>query len=219
MERHFGLPIALAAALHGALLFGVQKSPRPAAPKALPERAAPVPFVLRDEEPVPVEQAEAGVERKAALDTPAPVISPEPVSVNVLTDITIPVPPVPRVQMTDGTRLPLNLPTPGGTREGSPFGGVVDGLLLDNTPRTRFQTAPNYPYPAKREGLSGNVVVDFVVDESGSVLEPRIVSSSNPVFEEASLRAVAKWKFEPGKRNGRIVRFRMTVPLVFTLHE
>src|SRR3712207_278160 len=103
MERHFGLPIALAAALHGALLFGVQKSPRPNAPKPVPERVSAVPFVLRDEEPNVVELTETTTERRAAPNTPAPVVSPEPVSVNMPTEIIIPVPPLPTAGMTDGT--------------------------------------------------------------------------------------------------------------------
>ena len=33
------------------------------------------------------------------------------------------------------------------------------------------------------------------------------------------LRAVAKWRFEPGRRHGQIVRFRMVVPIHFSLNE
>jgi protein TonB len=62
-------------------------------------------------------------------------------------------------------------------------------------------------------------MVEFVVDESGNVLNPRVVSSSDRAFEENTLRAVAKWKFEPGRRDGRTVRFRMSVPVVFKLGE
>ena len=49
--------------------------------------------------------------------------------------------------------------------------------------------------------------------------DPRVVSSSDRVFEENALRAVAKWQFEPGRRNGQVVRFRMSVPIVFKLNE
>jgi protein TonB len=45
------------------------------------------------------------------------------------------------------------------------------------------------------------------------------VRSSDRIFEEAALRAVARWKFEPGRRDGRIVRFKMSVPIVFRLDE
>lgn len=51
------------------------------------------------------------------------------------------------------------------------------------------------------------------------VVNPFVVSSTDHRFEEASLRAVSKWRFEPGKHHGRVVRFRMSVPLVFRLTE
>jgi protein TonB len=58
-----------------------------------------------------------------------------------------------------------------------------------------------------------------VVDERGRVIDPRIVRSSERVFEESTLRAISKWQFEPGRRQGKVVRFRMTVPVMFNLHE
>jgi outer membrane biosynthesis protein TonB len=36
-------------------------------------------------------------------------------------------------------------------------------------------------------------------------------------FADAALRAVARWKFEPGLKNGRHVRFRMSVPIMFRI--
>ncbi|MGH7959039.1 MAG: energy transducer TonB, partial [Opitutaceae bacterium] len=63
------------------------------------------------------------------------------------------------------------------------------------------------------------VHVDFMVDERGHVVDPRIVRSSNRLFEEPTLRAVSKWKFEPGRRHGKVVTFRMMVPVMFNLNE
>jgi protein TonB len=47
------------------------------------------------------------------------------------------------------------------------------------------------------------------------VENPLVQSSSNPAFEAPALAAVKQWKFEPGKRNGEPVRFRMRVPITF----
>jgi periplasmic protein TonB len=63
------------------------------------------------------------------------------------------------------------------------------------------------------------VVVEFIVDERGRVIEPRVVRSTNRIFDDATLQAVAKWQFEPGRRDGKIVRFRMSAPVVFSLNE
>jgi protein TonB len=90
---------------------------------------------------------------------------------------------------------------------------------LDKSPSTRFQATPIYPHAAKAQGLNGEVIVEFMVDESGRVHDPHVVSSSDRVFEENALRAVAKWVFEPGKRNNHVVRFRMSVPIIFKLND
>ena len=61
--------------------------------------------------------------------------------------------------------------------------------------------------------------MEFVVDEAGRVLDPHVVRSNDPVFEAPTLRAVAKWRFEPGRKNGQVVRFRMSVPVAFAVNS
>ncbi|MBI4622768.1 MAG: energy transducer TonB [Verrucomicrobia bacterium] len=92
-------------------------------------------------------------------------------------------------------------------------------LALRERARTRFQPAPVYPSEGRREGLRGEVFVEFLVDEAGRVADPRVVHSSNRMFEEPTLQAVLRWRFEPGRRAGRIVRFKMAVPVIFSLNE
>jgi protein TonB len=79
--------------------------------------------------------------------------------------------------------------------------------------------APIFPHEARSSGMNGEVLVEFVVDESGRVHDPRVVRASSPIFEPATLQAVAKWRFEPGKSHGRVVRFRMAVPVIFNVQE
>lgn len=88
---------------------------------------------------------------------------------------------------------------------------------LDRVPQTRVRVAPVYPSEARASGLTGEVWVEFVVDESGRVTRPRVMRSTDERFEAATLRAVEKWRFEPGTQKGRPVRFRMAVPVVFSL--
>lgn len=102
----------------------------------------------------------------------------------------------------------------GGPGSGLP---VISRDMLDNEPRSRARVAPNYPAEARSAGITGEVVVEFVVDETGQVRHPRVLRSSDSVFEAATLRAVERWRFEPGKKNGKPVRFRMAVPVVFNL--
>jgi protein TonB len=85
---------------------------------------------------------------------------------------------------------------------------------LDQKPRALYQPSPIVSRPM-RERAPGTVHIIFVVDQRGRVEGPRVQQSSDPVFEGAALAAVKQWKFEPGKRNGQPVRFRMRVPMTF----
>jgi protein TonB len=42
-----------------------------------------------------------------------------------------------------------------------------------------------------------------------------VQQSSDPAFEAPALQAVRRWRFEPGKRNGQSVAFKMRAPITF----
>lgn len=85
---------------------------------------------------------------------------------------------------------------------------------LDQKPRVVHQPGPTLTAQMKRNAPA-TVHVLFIVDESGRVQDAKVQSASNPLFEQPALQSVRKWKFEPGKRNGQSVRFRMRVPITF----
>jgi len=74
-----------------------------------------------------------------------------------------------------------------------------------------------YPAEAVRAGLSGTVVMQFVIDEQGRVLNPVVVKSSNPAFnaEATRLMWLMPW-WNPGRQQGQLVRVRYTLPIVFS---
>lgn len=86
---------------------------------------------------------------------------------------------------------------------------------LDQPPRAILQPAPEYPAALRKQKLDGTVYVLFMVDRTGRVENPIVQKSTNPAFEPAALQAVKRWKFEPGKRNGQAVVFRMRIPITF----
>ena len=85
---------------------------------------------------------------------------------------------------------------------------------LDQKPRVIYQPAPQVDAKV-RKLAPGTVYVLFVVNERGHVENPIIQKSTDPVFERPALNAVKQWRFEPGKRNGEPVRFRMRIPITF----
>jgi protein TonB len=85
---------------------------------------------------------------------------------------------------------------------------------LDQKPRVIYQPGPTLDGGARKKA-PGTVYILFIVDQRGRVENPVIQKSTDPVFEKPALAAVKQWKFEPGKRNGQAVRFRMRVPITF----
>jgi protein TonB len=75
-----------------------------------------------------------------------------------------------------------------------------------------------YPTISQENGVSGKVIVQFVVNKDGSVVDPVVVRSVDPYLDKEALRVIntmPKWK--PGKQRGKPVRVRYTVPVTFRL--
>jgi protein TonB len=88
---------------------------------------------------------------------------------------------------------------------------------LDQKPRAIYQPAPTYPPELHKKGLEGTVYVIFIIDRNGRVTNAKVQKSTHQAFERPALAAVRKWKFDPGKRGGKAVQFRMRVPITFSL--
>src|SRR5215467_8466122 len=63
---------------------------------------------------------------------------------------------------------------------------------------------PGYPQEAKGKRLSGDVVVQVVIDKQGNVTKPKYVSGPK-IFMDAAFDAVSKWKFEPATLHGETI--------------
>jgi TonB family protein len=84
---------------------------------------------------------------------------------------------------------------------------------LDSPPKPTKQSQPSIPPELK--GLKASVQIGFLIDEKGNVVKPRIVQSSNPSFNEISLKCIRDWEFEPGTKGGQPVKVRVVIPLRF----
>jgi len=88
---------------------------------------------------------------------------------------------------------------------------------LDEAPRAITQFPPKYPPALRRTGLEGKVLLIFIVDESGNVVNARAVKSDHPDFERSALDTVNRWRFKPGQKDGKAVKTRVRIPLSFNL--
>ncbi|PHX72436.1 MAG: hypothetical protein CK548_04145 [Opitutia bacterium] len=106
-----------------------------------------------------------------------------------------------------------------GGKGGEWLGKVFKLSDLDRVPQPMMQPAPLDPASMKREGITAKVVVDFIVDAQGSVVNPSVFDSTHHDFELPAMVGVQKWRFLRGVRAGQKVNTRMRVPIVFTIAD
>lgn len=169
------------------------------------------PFTIEPDPPVAVEVDPLLKETKP--DIGPPEIPDSPVKPTSANPFTVPIEPPPAVIDNALTRIPVD-------RRTGPEGPPTFNLSqLDERPVAKYMARPVYPESMRRNGISGEATVEFIVDPNGNVRNATAVHSSQRDFEESACTAVGKWKFRPGRKDGRAVNVRMQVPIVFTLSE
>lgn len=88
-------------------------------------------------------------------------------------------------------------------------GGVLNGKAVS-------KPAPSYPAAAKNTGVSGTVVVQLLVDESGQVVRAEPLCG-HPVLAKASVEAALKARFTPTTLSGRPVKVSGVITYNFVL--
>lgn len=76
----------------------------------------------------------------------------------------------------------------------------------------------HYPEKALKDKVEGKVFVQFVIDTTGKVVEPKVIKSVSPELDAEALRVVSEmpaWK--PGMQRGKPVRVSFTLPVIFKL--
>jgi protein TonB len=78
---------------------------------------------------------------------------------------------------------------------------------------------PDYPQRAITRGLEGWVQVQFTITATGMVKDPVVVNAEpKNVFDDAALKAIARWRYNPKVENGGPVeRVGVQTRLVFKL--
>lgn len=80
------------------------------------------------------------------------------------------------------------------------------------------KVAPVYPSRAAQRGVQGDVVIEYTVTTSGSVRDPRVVSSDSSLLNNAALKSASKYKYKPRVVDGvpvevpgvrTIIKFRL----------
>ncbi len=95
---------------------------------------------------------------------------------------------------------------------------MTAGSDRDIVPLVRIN--PDYPPRALSRGLQGWVIVQFTISATGTVKDEKVVDSSNEVFNDAALKAIARWRYNPKVEEGVAVeRKGVQTKLVFQLEN
>jgi TonB family protein len=101
----------------------------------------------------------------------------------------------------------------------------TDGSLTDNVSRVSGKVLqgkavrraqPEYPAAAVRERVSGSVIIEVLVDESGNVIDVKVKCGPG-LLTGAALTAARKWKFTTTTLNGVPMRVIGTIKFNFKL--
>ncbi|MBI4852952.1 MAG: energy transducer TonB [Acidobacteria bacterium] len=88
-----------------------------------------------------------------------------------------------------------------------------EGVLKGNT---IFQGKPDYPAIARNSGITGEVKVEILISEEGSVVSTKVISG-HPMLQQAALVAAKQWRFNPTLLNGTPVKVQGILTFRFTL--
>jgi TonB family protein len=102
------------------------------------------------------------------------------------------------------------------TRLGFDAAGVFkqgdEGLVM---PQLIDGPKPKYPPDTMREGISGLVLLDCIVDRDGSVVDVRVASPLDPRLDGAAVGTLRTWRFKPGMKDNAAVPVQIQVEMTF----
>jgi len=126
-------------------------------------------------------------------------------------------PPEPYMPPVEGHSTQIRIPAYTGL--GGSSVAIYTPGMLDKQPVPVVQGKPAYPFELRQAGITGQAVVDFIVDRTGNVRNARVESATSNAFGSSAVAAVSKWHFRAGMKGGKTVNTRMQAPIVFNLND
>jgi periplasmic protein TonB len=86
-----------------------------------------------------------------------------------------------------------------------------------SAPSVIFKVEPEYSEEARKAKFSGMVMLLVIVDSEGNARDIRVTKSLGMGLDEKATEAVRKWKFRPGRKDGKPVNVRAQIQVDFRL--
>ena len=188
-----------------------------------PSSSQPVP-VTRDNSTETANTVPAAVKERIPRPTPAPELEPKKPA---LGEVRLESPTVNRVSQGDEVVAPTLVTgnsNAGAEEIGSvlatgeskqpampvPVGGDVKPAVMIS------HVAPKYPALALSQHVTGEVVIDALIDATGHVTTMTVISGPT-LLHQAAKDALRQWKYQPAMLDGKAVSMHLTVKLQFRM--
>lgn len=104
---------------------------------------------------------------------------------------------------------------------GDDGGGGLGVMNADGDAVPLVRVPPQYPERAAQRGIEGRVLVQFTITKSGSVKDAVVVAAEpSDIFNDAAVKSVLQWKYNPKVENGKPVEQRgQKTSVVFKLDQ
>ncbi len=86
-----------------------------------------------------------------------------------------------------------------------------------SAPSVIFKVEPEYSEEARKAKFQGTVILFVVVDEHGNPRDLKVIRPLGLGLDQKAIEAVEKWKFNPGKKDGKAVPVQATIEVNFRL--
>ena len=93
---------------------------------------------------------------------------------------------------------------------------VVGGEI--KAPVAIYKTQPPYPSSMIRNRIPATVAIRCIIDKNGNVRDPQIVKGAMPPFNDAVIKSVLQWRFQPGSYRGQAVETYLDLTVTFQVH-
>ena len=77
----------------------------------------------------------------------------------------------------------------------------------------------NYPEMARKAGIEGRVIVQFVVGKDGQAKDIKVLRGIGGGCDKAAIAVIKKAEFEPGRQRGNAVAVQMAQTITFELQN
>ena len=102
-------------------------------------------------------------------------------------------------------------------------GTLVEGAYLPGpdivNPTLRREVKPAYTRDALAARIEGVVFLQCVVEPDGTVGDATVLRSLEPGLDQEAIKAARAWRFEPGRRDGKLVPVRVTIEMKFSIKK